>query len=485
MSSPRVAVVGGGVAGLTAAHRLRRTLGPDAEILLFEQADRVGGKLRTVELAGCRYDVGAEAFLARRSEVLDLAAELGVRAEVVHPGPSSATIRAGGRTRQLPGGTVMGVPAAADSVRDVLSPAGLDRLLAEAQLPPLRLDGADVSVGELLRSRVGDEVVDRLVEPLLGGVYAGSADSLGLRATIPALAAALDAGADSVTAAAAAALPPAPTPGTPRPPVFGAFRDGYRQLFHRLLAAADVRTRLGFPVRSLARSQRGWRLEIGAAPDPTAVEVDAVVLAVPAPAARRLLSDVAPAAAERLSRVELASMIVVGFALPPGTPLPDASGVLIARGERHADGTPFTAKAFTFSSNKWPHLRGADGELLVRGSVGRFGEARDLRLDDAEVLRRVRADFAELTGITAEPVDSVVARWGGGVPQYGVGHLDLVADVERLVGEVPRLALAGAALHGVGVPACVATGEAAAADVTRDLLAQQSSCGGTMEPWRA
>ncbi|MEU5847569.1 protoporphyrinogen oxidase [Saccharopolyspora shandongensis] len=466
----RVAVVGGGIAGLVAAYRLRRELGPDAEIVLFEQGERLGGKLRTVELAGCRYDVGAEAFLDRRPEVRQLAEELGVPEEVVHPGAVSATVRAGGRTCRLPGGTVMGVPASPEAVQDVLSPAGVAAVRAEAELPPARLGGADISVGELLRGRMGDEVVDRLVEPLLGGVYAGDADRLGLRATIPALAAALDAGAESITAAAASALP-APKPAdAPKPPVFGAFRYGYRELVDRLLIAAGAEVRLGLPVRRLTRAEQGWRLEIGAAPSPEFLDVDAVVLAVPAPAARRLLGDVVPAAAAKLAEVELSSSIVVGLALPPDARLPEASGVLIARGEQHANGTPFTAKAFTFSSKKWPHLRGAEGELLVRGSVGRFGETAELRLDDAEVLRRVRADFAELTGISAAPVDSVVTRWGGGLPQYGVGHLDLVADVERAVAEVPGLAIAGAALHGVGVPACIATGTAAATDITRDLL---------------
>jgi protoporphyrinogen/coproporphyrinogen III oxidase len=471
----RVAVVGGGIAGLAAAYRLRRELGPDAEIVLVEQGDRLGGKLRTVELAGCRYDVGAEAFLNRRPEARQLAEELGIPEDaIVYPNAASATVRAGGQTRRLPGGVVMGVPASAEAVQDVLSPAGVAAVRAEADLPPLRLGGADVSVGELLRGRVGDEVVDRLVEPLLGGVYAGDANLLGLRATIPALAAALDAGAESITSAAAAALP-APNPAAPKTPVFGAFRHGYRELIDRLLIAADVKARLGLPVRQLARTASGWRLEIGAAPSPEFLDVDAVVLAVPAAAARRLLADAVPVAAAKLGEVELSSSIVVGLALPPDAQLPDVSGVrpsgvLIARGERHADGTPFTAKAFTYSSNKWSHLRGVNGELLVRGSVGRFGETAELQLDDAEVLRRVRADFAELTGITADPVDSVVVRWGGGLPQYGVGHLDLVADVERAVAEVPGLAIAGAVLHGVGVPACIATGMAAATDVTRDLL---------------
>jgi protoporphyrinogen/coproporphyrinogen III oxidase len=465
---PRVAVVGGGLSGLAAAYRLRGSLGPDAEIVLIDGADRLGGKVRTDQLAGGPFDVGAEAFLARRPEVLRLAEALGISGEVVHPGAVSATVRAGGRTRPLPSGTVMGVPASPAAVRDVLSDAGVAAAAAESTLPPLRLNGADVSVGTLLRERMGDEVVDRLVEPLLGGVYAGSADVLGLRATIPALAAALDAGAENVTAAAAATLP---APGGPARPVFGAFRGGYRLLVDRLAAGAAAEVRLGLPVRSLTRTADGWRLEIGSAPNPESLDADAVVLAVPAPAARRLLSGIAVVAAERFAAIDLASMAVVGLAFPPGTDLPAASGVLIARAEAHLDGTPFTAKAFTFSGRKWPHLRGAGGEVLLRASVGRFGSAEELRFDDEELLRRVRADLAELTGVTARPVDSVVVRWGGGLPQYRPGHLDIVTEIERAVDAVPGLAVAGAALHGVGVPACIATAERAATGITEYLRA--------------
>jgi oxygen-dependent protoporphyrinogen oxidase len=480
----RVAVVGGGITGLAVAYRLRQALGPDGELILIEGSDRLGGKTRTAELAGCAFDMGAEAFLARRPEVPRLAGELGLGDAIVHPAPMSARIRAGGRTHALPTGTVMGVPASVDSVREVLSEAGADAVRAESSLPPLRLD-ADVSVGALLRERVGDEVVDRLVEPLLGGVYAGSADTLGLRATIPALADAVDAGAGSVLSAAADALPPPPPPGSARPPVFGAFLGGYARLVDRLVSASAAQVRLGSPVRALAATGEGWRLEIGSAAGPETLEVDAVALAVPAPSARRLLRDVAPAAARGFEPIEVASMAVVGLAFPRGTELPASSGVLIARNETHADGTPFIAKAFTFSGRKWPHLVGAGGEVLVRGSVGRFGSGDELRCDDAELLRGVCADLAELTGVTARPVDSAVVRWGGGLPQYGVGHADVVAEIERAVATVPGLAVAGAALHGVGVPACLGTAEEAATRITGYLDARRTPSSGSMATWRA
>ncbi|HEX3650178.1 MAG TPA: protoporphyrinogen oxidase [Pseudonocardiaceae bacterium] len=455
----RVAVVGAGISGLTAAYRLRSALGSDAEITVLEMTGRTGGKLRTVELAGQAYDVGAEAYLARRPEVTALVGELGLTAGQVHPTTAAARIRAGGESRPIPAGTVMGVPVGVVEVAGVLSPDGLRRLAAEPGLPPIELAGRDVSVGDLLGSRLGPEVPDRLVDPLLGGVYAGRAATLGLRATMPALAAKLDAGAGSLLAAAAGLVPP-PAPGGTRPPVFGTLTGGLTTLVDRLTDASGALIRPGCTVRALRRENGMWHLEMGSAPDPEFLTVDAVVLAVPAPAARKLLADVSPAASAAFSRIDLASMAVVALALPADAPLPESSGVLIGSGERHADGTPFTAKAFTFSSHKWAHLAGG-GHLLVRGSVGRFGEAEILQRDDADLVAAVRADLAELTGVTASPVDSVVTRWGGGLPQYGVGHLDIVADIERAVADVPGLAVAGAALHGVGLPGCVASADRA------------------------
>jgi oxygen-dependent protoporphyrinogen oxidase len=468
-----VAVVGGGISGLTAAYRLRRLLGPGASITLIEQSDRLGGKLRTVSLAGVPYDVGAEAFLNRRPEAVALLTEVGLGEDLVHPSAARSSVRAGGVTRPIPGRTVMGVPAGPDPVRPILSEDGLRAVADEPAREPIRLDGKDVGLGELLRGRLGGELVDRLIDPLLGGVYAGGVNGLGLRATLPALASALDAGAGSLTEAAAKSLPTAEFQDAV--PVFGTLRGGLGALVERLTNMSNVDIKRGVPVRALERRERGWRLLLGAvpaahAPEEPALEVDAVVLAVPAPAARRLLDGVVPAASAAYARVEVASMAVVGLALPPGTELPATSGVLIGINERHADGTPFAAKAFTFSARKWTHVGEAE-HVLVRGSVGRHGEAATLQVEDAELIRRVRADLAELTGITVSPVDSVVSRWGGGLPQYGVGHLDLVDEIERAVADIPGLAVAGATLHGVGVPACIATADQAAAKIAADLQA--------------
>jgi len=458
--APRIAIVGGGISGLAAAHRLRTLLGREAVITVLEQRDRTGGVLHTVDLAGVPFDVGAEAFLARRPEVPALLDELGLIGRIVHPTGARASVRAAGRTGPLPGATLMGVPTSAARLDDVLSPDGLAAVAAEPAAPLDWSRDADPALGMLLRERFGAEVTERLADPLLGGVYAGRVDALSLRATVPALAAALDAGATSLTAAAdrAVGVGPAPAGG----PVFGAVEGGYQVLLAALAAASGALLRLRTTVRELERTATGWRLTLGPVPAPEYLDVDAVVLAVPAPAAARLLATAAPNSARAAGEIELASSVVVALAYEPdAVTLPGTSGVLVAADE------PLAIKAATHSTTKWAHLS-PDGLVRLRASLGRFGEAATLQVDDAELVAWVRADLAALTGTTAAPVAVHVQRWGGGLPQYAPGHLDRVAAIEQ--GLPAGLAVAGAALHGVGVPACIATGRAAAERVAGALV---------------
>jgi oxygen-dependent protoporphyrinogen oxidase len=402
-------------------------------------------------------DVGAEAFVVRNPAAVRLVDELGLSDRLAHPLGASATVRAGGATVPLPKRTFLGVPAGADAVRDVLSADGVARVAAEASLPPLRLDDdEDVSVGAVLADRFGRELVDHLVEPLLGGVYAGRVDLLGLRATMPALVEAVRR-TGSFTAAVTSVLPP--SAAAPRP-VFGALRGGMTVLVEALAAQAKAEIRLGVTTRGLARTATGWRLDLGS----SVLEADAVVVAVPPPAARRLLADVAPAAAAAYARITLGSMAVVSMVLPAGVRLPEASGVLLAVGERHRDGTPFTAKAFTYTSRKW----GGD-RVRLRASVGRVGEEQTLRRDEDALLADVLADLAELSGVVVRPAAWTVTKWGGGLPQYGVGHTAVVADLQRAVADLPGLAVTGASFLGVGIPACVDAATEAATRVAAGL----------------
>lgn len=438
-----VAVVGGGVTGLTAAYRLRRRFGVDADITVVEAGSRLGGKLRTVPLGGGPVDVGAEAFLARRPEVADLVAELGLADQLVHPAGRQPLVWSGGALHPLPSRTLMGIPSDPQSVAGLVDADTLARIAAEPSVPLDWDRSADTDVATLVGSRFGEQVVRRSVDPLLGGVYSGLSDSIGVRAALPTLAAALDAGATSLTAAVAAALP-APSPG----PVFGTLRDGYGTLLDALRDAARPRTLLDTPATGLRRDGDGWWL------DPVG-HVDGVVLALPAPEMVRLVAEAAPRLAAAARDIELASSAVVALALPDDTGIPENSGVLVATGES------LGAKAFTLSSRKWPHLAQRD-VTLVRASYGRFGDAAVVDAPDADLIAMARADLETVTGVSTAPVDAFVQRWHGGLPQYAPGHPDRVAAIEDAAAEVDGLEIAGAYLHGVGVPACVAAATTAA-----------------------
>lgn len=445
----RLIVVGGGISGLAAAW-FAAEAGWDVTVL--EAASRVGGKLLVEDIAGVPVDVGAEAMLTARPEGVGLIAAAGLEAQRIAPVTTSAQVRAGGRNHPLPTRTMLGIPASVDALRasGVLSAAAVARVEAEptqAPLPPL---SSDVAVGALVRDRLGDEVADRLVDPLLGGVYAGRADQLSLRATMPALAARLQRGGSLVEAARAVTDvgTRAPTAG----PVFTSLRGGLGQLPRALVAAGRFAVQTGVTARAIRRTARGFALECGAVPVASQIETDAVIVAAPAAKAARLLSDVAADAATELAGIESASIAIVSFAFI-GVTLPPGSGLLVGSGERLA------TKAVTLSSQKWP-LDGA-GLTLLRASVGRAGEPLPLQLDDGELIGMVRRELRPLLGIEAEQVDARVTRWGGALPQYGVGHVDRIARVRAAVAAVPRLAVCGAAFDGVGIPACIASARAA------------------------
>ncbi|WP_280354479.1 protoporphyrinogen oxidase [Nocardia otitidiscaviarum] len=447
----RVAVVGGGISGLVAAYRLRGALGERVELVLVEGGERVGGILRTVDIAGDPVDLGAEAFVGRRPEIPALMRELGIAEQLVHPAGKRPLIWSGGAAHPLPERTLMGIPVAAEAVAGLVDAETMGRIAAEPEWPLRWERGGDVAVGALVAERFGAQVVRRSVDPLLGGVYAGTADTIGVRAALPTLAAALDDGAASLTEAVRKALPPQSDT-----PVFGGIRDGYRVLLDALRAAAAVRVETDTAATRLTRSGASWQL------DPIG-PVDAVVLATPAPVTAALLREVAPSAADLAGGIELASSAVVALALPRDTPLPDNSGILVATGE------PLRAKAFTLSSRKWPHLADRD-VALVRASFGRFGDPVPLSWPDTELVAAAVDDLTAVTGVPIRPLAAVVQRWPGGLPQYAPGHSERIAALRDTLADRPGLALAGAYLDGVGVPACAASGTAAAARIAAHLV---------------
>ncbi|MEH0636980.1 protoporphyrinogen oxidase [Streptomyces bottropensis] len=463
-----VVVIGAGIAGLAAAHGL---LERGARVTVLEATDRVGGKLLPGEIAGARVDLGAESILARRPEAVALAREVGLADRLQPPATASANLWTRGALRPMPKGHVMGVPGIASALSGVLSDEGLARIERDADLPRTEV-GDDVAVGEYVAARLGREVVDRLVEPLLGGVYAGDAYRISMRSAVPQLfRAALT--HTSLTEAVRDIQERAAAAGQSGP-VFMGIEGGIGQLPLAVADSvrargADIRTRT--PVAELRReASGGWRVVTGGpggGGEERVLRADAVVVAVPAPVAAGLLRAEAPEAAAELSGVEYASMALVTLAYRrAGLTLPEGSGFLVPP----VDGR--TIKASTFSSHKWGWIADENPDLLIlRTSVGRYGETAILDHDDAHLVDVSRTDLREATGLTATPVATRVTRWDDGLPQYPVGHHARVARVREHLGKLPGLAVCGAAYDGVGIPACVASASAAVDQIHGDLRA--------------
>jgi protoporphyrinogen/coproporphyrinogen III oxidase len=467
----RVAVIGGGIAGLAAACFLRES---GATVTVFEGSPRLGGKLAVSDVAGIAVDSGAEALLTRRPEGTALIREVGLGDRLVPAGTTAARIWSRGTFHELPARQFMGVPSDLGTLAssDLLSPAGLARARLDEELPPTPLDG-DVPVATHVAARFGQEVVDRLVDPLLGGVYAGRSEELSFSATMPALAAA--AGQHrSLAGAAAALLPPRPAAGAPADPVFSTLEGGLGSLPAAVAQASGATVRTSAMVRELARTPGGWRLLTGPASAPQTEEADAVILAVPARPASRLLAGAARGAAAALAEIRYASMAIVtlaypraAFAVPPA-----GSGYLVPAVDGHA------VKGVTFSTVKWPHLSPNGGPHIVRCSIGRIGEDTILQRDDADLAVLAAGELAAATGIKGGPLHSRVTRWGGALPQYTVGHAGRVARIRAAVAAEPGLAVCGAAYDGIGIPACIATAKAAAGQVSAYLATLPREAGG-------
>jgi protoporphyrinogen/coproporphyrinogen III oxidase len=469
-----VAIVGGGISGVAAAFFLRES---GAAVTVLEGSPRVGGKLAVSEIAGVAVDEGAEALLARRPEGTDLITAVGLDGQLVSPGTTAAAIWTRGRLRPLPRRQFLGVPADLDELEStgILSADGMVRARDDLRLPATGRD-ADVAVASQVGARFGQELVDRLVDPLLGGVYAGRSEELSFEATMGGLAQASR--QNRSLAMAAASLLPAPpsqaraSAGAPAP-VFTTLAEGLGTLPPAVAAASGATVRTSAMTRELARTDGGWRLTIGSAHSPEYLNADAVILAVPATPAARLLNGVpgAAAAAAALAEFRYASMAIVTLAYPRdafGQP-PQRSGYLVPA----VDGR--SVKAVTFSTVKWPHLRQRGEMEIIRCSVGRVGEESLLQRDDTELASLAAADLEAATGVRGGPAAVRVSRWGGGLPQYAVGHLDRVARIRTGIAALPGVAVCGAAYDGVGVPACIATARQAAEQVLDYLCSRAAT----------
>jgi oxygen-dependent protoporphyrinogen oxidase len=441
-------VVGGGVAGLATAWYLQRA-GVDATVL--EATDRAGGKVRSAELDGTRLDVGPDTFLGRVPWAVELCRDLGLAGELVEPATTRAWLWSRRELRPLPPGLALGVPLDLPALArsGVVTPAGVARAALDVVLPQSRLP-ADPSVADVVEARLGREVLERLVDPLIGGINAGRSDRLSLAAVAPDLSAVSRLRRSLILGLRAQRKKAPPSDA----PLFLGLRGGMGRLTARL--AEEVRLETSTPVEAVTRSQSG-RLAVARGGGPQ-LEADGVVLAVPALEAARLLRATSRKAAAALDHIRYASVAVLTLAYDPAaiSRSLDGSGFLVPR----VDGRLLTA--CTWFSSKWPEVR-PHGRVVLRCSAGRDGDQRIDELDDDELVAHVHAEASEALGLRTGPVETMVTRWPGAFPQYDVGHLGRIEAAERaLARELPGVALVGASYRGVGIASCVRQAKEAA-----------------------
>ncbi len=452
----QVVVVGGGIAGLTALRQIRKQPGVDA--VLLEASSRLGGKIRTTNFLGRPVDEGADAFITRVPWGIELCTELGLDSFLISPATSTAYVLVDGVLRKLPEGLVLGVPTKLLPLlrSRIVSPlaairAGFDRFL------PDDWPGDDESVGGLIRRRMGDQIAERLVDPLVGSINAGDTDHLDAALTTPQL----ETAARQSRSLIMGLKEQARVSPKPQTPVFVGFENGMGQLVETLVnSVSEADTRTNTPVTAITRDTDNlvvWTQQ-------ASIKCDAVILATPAHQAAHLLASCQPAA-DRLSSIEHASvaLVTMGFKRSDISHSLDGSGMLIPRGEG------LLTTAASWGSSKWPHW--ADEEhVILRVSAGRAGDTRALALDDNDLVETLLTEVANILEIEGDLVEWRVSRWIDAFPQYAPGHDRLVAAIERdLRSDMSGLFLAGAGYKGIGIPACINQGNQSA-EATLDYL---------------
>jgi len=499
-----VAVVGGGISGLGAARVLSGaapvTVGmqervggarADLEVLVLESADRFGGKILSGEFRGRQIDFGPDNFLTRNQSAADLCELLGIGSELVAPATSSASVVSRGRLHPMPSGLILGLPpdlVALARSRIVswrgLARAGLDLLpvgkTMSASSLGINRDADEVSrrsggrdrwgavvapewsAAAILERRLGRELVQRLVDPLLGGINAGGLDHLSLTVVAPQVAQAL-VGHRSVTRALqlmVANAPARPVPDGSKPrPFFIGVRGGLGRMVEELVAdlrRRGVRLQTNMAVTALRRAGNRYALETPAG----TVLADGVVLAAPGHVTARLLVDEAPSAATDLGSIPHSSVALVTISWPfeALASLPPGSGFLVPRCEG------LLTTGCTFLSAKWP-ATAASGEAVIRVSTGRYGDERAMSMSDGELVDAVLGELRALCGVTAAPLGTWVQRWPQAFPQYLPGHLPKIGRAQTALAQLRAVEMAGPALGGIGIPACLTSGERAAVEV--------------------
>ena len=456
----RVAIVGGGISGLAAAFALeeRRQGGESLEYVVYEASPRFGGVLVTEQVDGCLVEAGPDSFLSEKHWAVDLCRRIGLGDQLIGSNDRDRRtyILVSGRLVPMPDGLMFMVPTrfVPAFLSPLFSSATKLRMVREWRYSPRQSNG-DESVAALVERHYGAEMVDRLADPLLSGVYGGEASQLSVRAVLPRFAE-MESKFGSLGRGMLAARKQVKQ-SEQQPSIFSSLKDGMQRLAEGVLAKLPVDAlRANSPVQAVQPQDRGWVVSAGYASD----HFDAVIVATPAPAAATLLEIASAELASELRAIPYSSSVTVALGCDKEVraALPAGFGFLVPRSEGKR------MLAATFVHNKFPH-RAAEDRALVRCFLGGSRDEQVLQLSDVEILRIVREELGQILGLVAEPRFTRVYRWKGAMAQYTVNHLERVERIERLQKQLRGIALAGNGYRGIGVPDCIRSGEEAAAEV--------------------
>jgi protoporphyrinogen/coproporphyrinogen III oxidase len=457
----RIAIVGGGISGLAAAYALEeeRRAGAEVEYVLYESSSRLGGVLRTEHINGCVVEAGPDSFITEKPWAADLCRSLGIGDQLIGSNDSDRKtyILARGRLVEMPDGLMFMVPTK-------ILPTGLSPLfswktklrMAQELLHPPRAADRDESVAEFVERHYGSEMVDRLADPLLSGVYGGEAANLSVRAVLPRFAE-MERTHGSLGKAMLAARTKMSSARKPAPPLFTSLKNGMQSLAETIVSRLRPDALLtSTPVLAVQQQREagGWTISAGLKSD----QFDAVIVALPGPAAASVLHMTSPELSRELGAIQYSSSITValGYDDQVRRSLPPGFGFLVPRSEGKR------LLAATFVHNKFPHRAPPDRALLRCFFAGINAEIVWPHSDE-QVIGIVRNELQQILGLRAEPLFARVYKWKSAMAQYGVGHLERLERIQQLRQQLPGLALAGNAYRGIGVPDCVRSGRDAAA----------------------
>jgi oxygen-dependent protoporphyrinogen oxidase len=458
----RVAIIGGGISGLSAAYTLeqKRRDGASVEYVLFEASPRLGGVLVTDREDGCLIEAGPDSFLTEKPWATDLSKNVGLGDQLIGSNDSERKtyILVNGRLTVMPDGLMFMVPTKIlpTVFSGLFSIKTKIRMAGEWFHPPHKAE-QDEAVADLVQRHYGAEMVDRLADPLLSGVYGGEASQLSVRAVLPRFAEMELKHGSLGRAMLSARKKMSQSANGPARPLFTSLKNGMQQLVDSVVARLDsAALRAGVPVKSLQPQDGSWLISAGNESD----RFDAVIVATPSQAAANLLQLANSSLASELREVTYSSSVTVtlGYDRSVRNSLPPGFGFLIPRSEGKR------MLAATFVHNKFPH-RAPEDRALIRCFLGGARDEAILQLSDDDILAIVRRELRQIIGLSADPTFARVYKWKGAMAQYAVGHLERLERIERLRKQLPGLALAGNGYRGIGVPDCVRSGKEAAEQI--------------------